>query len=386
MTEKLTDKQFIELIKTSSLENIQEKITEDNVNRVIKEGKTTGNVKKITSPLILAILHRPKIVVNLIELGADIKFTTHIQPIHYACREGNYDITNRLILKGAVLDNNDDLTPLHYLCLKKFNKECFLLLLRKGLKIDECSKDTPLTFACKKNPSYPLIQFLLFKGANVNYRNAQGHSPLHILAQNKAVPFEALKLIDPKTNKEIQTKETPKDIAYKIRNTKFLTYYILPQKAERNIVLNKKIYENLESVEVIREGNVSYQEEMEKKKEEYQQLFSTNENLIQEIKNLEKDINPENFNDLSQKIEELKNENVKLKSTLKEKEEKKYTTNQINDKIYKKYKEKKEKYSSFLTKKKKLKKKIENYKKYRSKKRKKERKEIQKQKKKKNNH
>ncbi|KAJ3436389.1 ankyrin repeat protein [Anaeramoeba flamelloides] len=281
MTEKLTDKQFIELIKTSSLENIQEKITEDNVNRVIKEGKTTGNVKKITSPLILAIIHRPKIVVNLIELGADIKFTTHIQPIHYACREGNYDITNTLILKGAVLDNNDDLTPLHYLCLKKFNKECFLLLLRKGLKIDE---------------------------------------------------------------------------------------------SERNIVLNKKIYENLESLEVIREGNVSYHEEMEKKKEEYQQLFSTNENLIQEIKNLEKDINPENFNDLSQKIEELKNENVKLKSTLKEKEEQKYTTNQINNKIYKKYKEKKEKYSSFLTKKKKLKKKIERDKKYRSKKRKKERK------------
>jgi ankyrin repeat protein len=181
-----------------------------------------------TSPMLLTcsspIYHDScnEVLQLLVEYGADVNYKSehHTTPIMYAAQAGNLDAVKFLIAKGAdpkYVPSDKPKYTLHRFAKQSKSKEMldFVLSLSKtsqeSLELallneisnkpnmdvvrDICSKlktlnfgknhyDSPLIMACVQ-PTYneELIRLLVELGADVNYRSAQGTTPIMYLAQ-----------------------------------------------------------------------------------------------------------------------------------------------------------------------------------------------------------
>ncbi|KAK2726870.1 serine/threonine-protein phosphatase 6 regulatory ankyrin repeat subunit A-like [Artemia franciscana] len=149
------------------------------------------------------------VVSYLIEKGGNLNFqitkANNVDfggtPLHFAARQGQIDMCQLLVSKGAQTDILDDRrrTPLHwavirggkdYCTIKEENKiEIVKVLLSRGVPtdvLDFCGL-SPLHYAVENN-NISIASYLLEKGANINlkYGNSpfyrSGYTPLHSAA------------------------------------------------------------------------------------------------------------------------------------------------------------------------------------------------------------
>lgn len=81
--------------------------------------------------------------------------------------------------------DTDNESALHLACkLKKYKSVKFLL--QNGIDVDIVYRGwTPLQYCCSVNLDISLIQLLLDYSANVNYRDSNGHTALHLACNNR---------------------------------------------------------------------------------------------------------------------------------------------------------------------------------------------------------
>lgn len=126
-------------------------------------------------------------------------------PLHFACNNGNYDISQYLLKKeadvNAVTDDGEESTPL-LLATMTLNLELVKLLVYYGADIE--TEDAhgwfPLAHACY-NGDLNIIQFLIDSGANINHINDGNENLLHLIINeliNPDILYKTLKFILPK--------------------------------------------------------------------------------------------------------------------------------------------------------------------------------------------
>ena len=109
----------------------------------------------------------------------------NLKPIHYACKNGNYDIAIKLIDKDCDLQSKSNYSdyPLHLAC-----NECSLqivqLLVSKGVNIEakNISMQTPLHVACMRG-YLPIVEYLIDNGCDIEARNKYERSALHFACE-----------------------------------------------------------------------------------------------------------------------------------------------------------------------------------------------------------
>ena len=106
--------------------------------------------------------------------------------LHLACYKGLYQLSEKMIDKGAACINSlteDNMSALHLAC-QEGHLACVKMLLRKGASIDILGEDrmTPLHVACRfKHPQ--IIEILRKEGADVNKQTQSGSTALMIATQ-----------------------------------------------------------------------------------------------------------------------------------------------------------------------------------------------------------
>ena len=103
--------------------------------------------------------------------------------LHIAVHEGNIDMAQYLVSKGADINVKDNLnqTPLQ-IAIDEGNVELAKYLIFKGADVDVqnlFSKATPLHSAVDKG-SFEIAKLLVLQGANINAKNSDQESPLYI--------------------------------------------------------------------------------------------------------------------------------------------------------------------------------------------------------------
>lgn len=122
---------------------------------------------------------------RLIEQGADINAADGggITPLLMSIRHNTLEVAKELIRLGAALDYavpDNKATYLHWALSCKAT-DIAKLLIEAGAPIDEKDRDgwTPLWFTVRKGPS-DVMEMLLKRGANVNWPNPTGETPLDV--------------------------------------------------------------------------------------------------------------------------------------------------------------------------------------------------------------
>ena len=106
--------------------------------------------------------------------------------LHLAAHSGFYPFASYLIEKGFAVDllDTNQMTPLCYAASTQ-NLQLVKLLVEQGAVVNQPSESmcqnevtTPLHRAAWNNPA--IVKYLIEKGANMNARNSEGQTPLHI--------------------------------------------------------------------------------------------------------------------------------------------------------------------------------------------------------------
>ncbi|MDD1415851.1 ankyrin repeat domain-containing protein, partial [Dolichospermum sp. ST_con] len=112
----------------------------------------------------------------LIDQGAQVNARNQEQmtPLHFA---DNADITELLIRSGADVNarSNQNWTPLHYAAS---NLEVAKKLIQAGADLTIQHRNGAVIHSPEINPT--VLKLLLDRGVNVNLRNPQGQTPLHV--------------------------------------------------------------------------------------------------------------------------------------------------------------------------------------------------------------
>ncbi len=147
--------------------------------------------KNSDTPLHLAALvENPEMVKILLRWGADPNAINICfeRPLHFTAFHINADIVKILKEAGAKLDsqNQDEETPLHLAILHNNNKVA-KTLIELGANVNIQGRrdgNTPLHLAVqhRKAPSI-ILDLVTARGADVNIRNSQGNTPLHLIAR-----------------------------------------------------------------------------------------------------------------------------------------------------------------------------------------------------------
>ncbi|KAL9168773.1 hypothetical protein ABFS82_04G036900 [Erythranthe guttata] len=137
------------------------------------------------SPLLVAVKSkRISTAKYLINRGADITIANSkgMTPLHYAAEQGNEELMEILLSKGADIESNSvNGTPLQYAASLE-NLDSVRLLLEHGANPNPVSllSPSPLFYAIY-SPSHEFLELLLKAGANPNM-NSCGASPLSCAA------------------------------------------------------------------------------------------------------------------------------------------------------------------------------------------------------------
>ncbi len=196
------------------------------INHKSKEGFTALNT---------ACLHdHSDVAIALLDSGAnpEIENLDGLFPIHYACLGNQVSIVKKLLEKGTDLNRQslNGNTSLLLSCKKKF-KELTLLLLEAGAKPNIYNKcnESPLLYA----EEIEVVNSLLEEGAEVNSQN-EGTSPLFGACINERCDIAAL-LLSKGANPDWADKDgnTPLHVAVYTKNVDLVA--LLDQyKADRN--------------------------------------------------------------------------------------------------------------------------------------------------------
>ncbi|XP_045606736.1 transient receptor potential cation channel subfamily A member 1 homolog isoform X2 [Procambarus clarkii] len=137
---------------------------------------------------------------NLLEKGAIVNIEdekTKLTALHIAAKNGQHDILNLLLTKGADCNAQDNTghSPLHLAVTKDYPFCCEILLKCTDLKVNIQNKtlDTPLHRAAKEGRIHICTMILQHNNIEINVRNDKGMSPLHLATlENHA---EVIKLL-----------------------------------------------------------------------------------------------------------------------------------------------------------------------------------------------
>ena len=151
---------------------------------LIANGADINIESEFGTPLIRAVTDEQNDIVKLlIDNGADINKMDEFEgtPLHIASKNGNKELVELFISKGANIDVELDLfrsTPLHY-AASYGQKEIVKLLINYGAEITkkDFEDDTPLHLAVKYG-SKEIVEYLLSKGADLEDKNKYGKTPL----------------------------------------------------------------------------------------------------------------------------------------------------------------------------------------------------------------
>jgi ankyrin repeat protein len=155
-------------------------------------------------PLTYAVKH-PAIVRLLLDAGADVRaIDLGLTALHFATREGEFEVVDLLIERGAPMDQQTiGATPLHFAAGTEADRsEIMARMLRAGVDVDtsdDSFRRTPLHVAAYSG-SLENVKFLLDAGANVNATTTDlGYTPLHLAAQ-RGYPENVRILLDAGAN------------------------------------------------------------------------------------------------------------------------------------------------------------------------------------------
>ncbi|XP_039606309.1 poly [ADP-ribose] polymerase tankyrase-1 isoform X1 [Polypterus senegalus] len=237
--------ELLEAARSGNEEKLMALLTPLNVNCHASDGRKSTSQKMLSTPLHLAAgYNRVRIVQLLLQHGADVhaKDKGGLVPLHNACSYGHYEVTELLLKHGACVNAMDlwQFTPLHEAASKNRVEVCSLLLSHgadptlvnchgksavdmaptpelkerltyefKGHSLLQAARESDLA-KVKKSLALEIINFkhpqsnetalhcavasphpkrkqvaelLLRKGANVNEKNKDFMTPLHVAAE-----------------------------------------------------------------------------------------------------------------------------------------------------------------------------------------------------------
>jgi ankyrin repeat protein len=139
-------------------------------------------------PLISAILNNNISEVDfLIKAGANIdQWYDGFTPIQYAIKNRKTNVAKLLVKNNAnirIYDNIND-SPLKHIFMK-YPETTSLSFLKSFPSVgvaDDYNRDTALHYAARRNYT-KCVEYLIKNGADVNYRNRQGQSPVFLAVQ-----------------------------------------------------------------------------------------------------------------------------------------------------------------------------------------------------------
>lgn len=146
----------------------------------------------------------------LVDKGADVNAQAglyHSAPLHWACKNGNLEMTAFLLDRGAQVNavNSGGWTPL--IAASSKDADIVRLLLAKGAHVDQ--RDgygyTSLMYAAK-NGNVEVIQVLLNAGAKTNLRAPGGETAADLAKKSRSE--EAVRMLTPGQKEAPQQEET----------------------------------------------------------------------------------------------------------------------------------------------------------------------------------
>jgi len=196
-------------------------------------------------------------VKNLVEYGVDVNkgdSVNHNTPLIYACIHDRLKIAKYLLDHGANLDmkNNSGDMPI-FICSKNGNEAIVQCLVEHGVDINRfnLNGDAPLHVACAgdktvtinyilKNGKFGkikytkrnvgninIIRYFIQHGADINVRNSNGDSPLHIACRHNN--FEIVNCLlyhGADINVKNNFRKSPLSIACENKSVKIARYLI----------------------------------------------------------------------------------------------------------------------------------------------------------------
>lgn len=199
-----------------------------------------ADIKKVFSDNVTllhyaAVNKNPEIAGWLINKGLDIHAVEKNgwTPLHYALFiDNNTEMINFLLDRGAISDINKivDINPpwylkfmeywplLHLVAFRNKTSDNIDLLIEKGAEIDFKDKNgsTPLHFAAEYNKEPDMINFLLKHHASINEKDKKGRTPVFLAAQLNENPQVAIALI--KAGAKLDNEVQWKSIFYRKKN------------------------------------------------------------------------------------------------------------------------------------------------------------------------
>ena len=161
-------------------------VTQENLVRCFRDRVSSGTNEEGALRLLSQYLH-PKqvreIKNQLVLLFSDDRDSSLL---HYACRNGWYDVSRQLVEKyhcDAHLKNRSSYTPLHYACTENGNIDIVRFLVIDQHCYPACrerwDKTTPLHHACKSG-KLDIIRFLVEEcHCDPGVQDSSGETPLH---------------------------------------------------------------------------------------------------------------------------------------------------------------------------------------------------------------
>ncbi|KAJ5071635.1 ankyrin repeat [Anaeramoeba ignava] len=251
MSEKDINQEFISKCENGTIEEIQNLINLNGSNINLKSLTTQRSIH-----LICQFQNQEnslEIIKYLVENGinANSKNNKREAPLHLICQyqtknEYSIEIMKYLLSKGADINSKcfGNQTPLHYayetvlhlICQYHFQNEqekekeksfeIFKYLIEKEADINAKNKEneTPLHLICeyqqKKENLFEVIKYLIEKEADINAKNKENETPLHLICefQNKENALEVIKYLIGKgadVNAKNDKNETPLHYALK---------------------------------------------------------------------------------------------------------------------------------------------------------------------------
>lgn len=169
------------IAKCESEKDKHYKIIKSLVKKIDKNNSFLCNASKLNKPYLTNLF---------IGSGYDInkKDNAHLTPFIYAVKNKNYELMELLINKGANINYNGpegDYNPMIFAIEINDNK-MINLLLDHNFDVNNYNRylDTPLHYALSKNKlSGETLAKLIYK-SDLNIKNVDGETPLHLLCKN----------------------------------------------------------------------------------------------------------------------------------------------------------------------------------------------------------